>query len=90
MKIRPALLLKMSKSIFSYFMKSSEQNRNVSTTRQVPALTAMTGITEEEVSIIVDEIEEASDIRKESVLHTKKPIRFVLLDTPICTHLVEL
>ena len=44
-------------------MKSSEQNRNVSTTRQVPALTAMTGITEEEVSIIVDEIEEASDIR---------------------------
>ena len=79
----------MSKSIFSYFMKSSEQNRNVSTTRQVPALTAMTGITEEEVSIIVDEIEEASDIRPKGKRVTYKETDKIRI-VRYANHLVEL
>ena len=57
----------MSKSILSYFKakwgaKSTKEDSNVAAT-QGSAFRAITGISQEEVSIIVDEIEEASAIK---------------------------
>ena len=52
----------MSKSIFSYFKKSNDNNAS----SNIPALSAVSGVSQEELSMIVEEIGEAAQVNPQA------------------------